>query len=166
MNCIHPALLAGALLAVCSPAPADSLTTNLVVSAKTVGRCAISASDLAFSTTIPTPIQTNWDASSTLTVTCSAPSSYSIALSLGAGGGASCAARKMLSAGGGDTLDYNLFIDPARTQVWGNGAAGCANLYIGTGTGAPQLLSVYGRIPPQTPALGAFGDTVVATMTF
>ncbi|EEF26199.1 conserved hypothetical protein [Ricinus communis] len=37
----------------------------------------------------------------------------------------------------------------------------------GTGTGNAQLLTIYGRVPPQTtPSSGTYTDTVVVTLTY
>ncbi|MEI8325289.1 MAG: spore coat U domain-containing protein [Betaproteobacteria bacterium] len=166
MKRVCQSLLACLLLGASLPGLADNLTASFSVTAKTVGQCAISANELAFSTAILTPIQGNFDAASTLTVSCSLLSPYSIALSLGGGPGANCGVRKMSMPGKIETLNYNLYIDSLRTQIWEDGTAGCNNLYVGAGTGLAQPVSVYGRIPPQAPAVGPFSDTIIATMTF
>ncbi|WP_409528142.1 spore coat protein U domain-containing protein [Rhizobium sp.] len=40
-------------------------------------------------------------------------------------------------------------------------------MVTGTGTGSPQTLTVYGRVPAQnTPAPGTYSDTVVVTVSY
>ncbi|RYZ11666.1 MAG: spore coat U domain-containing protein [Comamonadaceae bacterium] len=65
----------------------------------------------------------------------------------------------------GQRVAYQLFRDPARTQVWGAAAQGLA--VAGTGTGLAQAYTVYGRVPAQaTPAPGIYSDRIVVTVTY
>lgn len=123
--------------------------------------CIVSATDLVF----PSSgfIKTTIDASATLSVTCTNTTPYTVGLSNGAGAGATFAQRKMTSASG-DTVNYNLFSDAARTVVWADGFFFWRS---GSGTGSPQSLTVYGRVPVQTtPPPGVYRDTVVITLTY
>ena len=54
-----------------------------------------------------------------IVVTCNGNLGYTLTLGAGQNSGGSFSPRKM--ALNGDTLDYSLYIDPARTQVWGDG---------------------------------------------
>jgi spore coat protein U-like protein len=55
--------------------------------------------------------------------------------------------RQLGRIGGGDSLEYNLFLDPARTLVWGDDSSGGSALRVPAFAGAaPQQLLVYGRI--------------------
>ena len=103
------------------------------------------------------------DAVSTLSVTCSNGSPYSIALSLGTGTGVTLpTARKMTK--GAETVTYGLYSDSARSVAWGIGAGQTVS---GTGNGLTQSISIYGRVPPQaTPSPGAYADTIVVTLTY
>ncbi|OYR19401.1 spore Coat Protein U domain protein [Brucella thiophenivorans] len=66
---------------------------------------------------------------------------------------------------GGATITYSLYRNAARDTVWGDTTG--TNTLAGTGTGAAQQLTVYGRVPPQnTPAPGTYTDTVTATITY
>ncbi len=76
----------------------------------------------------------------------------------------------MLSARPGE-LAYNLYVDPARREIWGNGQGetrlprGEFNFHAGQ----PQtaILQIYGRIDRQTlPAAGKYLDVIVVTVTF
>ena len=74
------------------------------------------------------------------------------------------AARAMLSAG--HALLYQLYLDAARTIVWGTGAAG-TSVYgpAAPPNGAATAVPIYGRIPArQDVAAGAYADSIVVTL--
>jgi spore coat protein U-like protein len=95
---------------------------------------------------------------------------YSVALSPGVAGNFS--PRRL--AAGSARLDYNLFRDAGRTQVWGNGTSGSflvtGNLRVGPGQGngtRTNAHDIFGRVPAQQDAAaGAYADTIVVTLTF
>ena len=62
-------------------------------------------------------------------------------------------------------LSYELYTSNLRTTRWGTAAG---ELVTGShATTGPQTLTIYGRIPSgQTPPVGTYADTVVATITF
>ncbi len=67
---------------------------------------------------------------------------------------------------GAETVTYGLYKDTDRAQPWGD-AATPGSTVAGTGNGATQTLTVYGRVPPQaTPSAGVYTDTVVVTVTY
>lgn len=77
---------------------------------------------------------------------------------------------RTLSAGGGNFLDYNLYRDAARTQVWGDGTP---PTFMVTGsrtsTGRPSSYNypVYGRIfANQAPNTGIYSDSLLITVLF
>ena len=77
---------------------------------------------------------------------------------------------RILSAGGGNVLFYNLFRDAARTQVWGDGTP---PTFVVTGSrttrGRPSLFNypIYGRIfANQAPDPGLYTDNLVITVLF
>jgi spore coat protein U-like protein len=103
------------------------------------------------------------DGSSTITATCTNGTTYTIGLDAGSFAGATTSTRRMTgpSAAG---LSYSLFSDSGRTTNWGNVAGSWVS---GTGTGAAQVLTVFGRIPAnQTALIGNYTDTVTVTVTF
>jgi spore coat protein U-like protein len=68
---------------------------------------------------------------------------------------------------GANLLNYNIYTTTGRTTVWGDGTAGTATL-AGTGTGAAQAVTVYGRVnsgQTSVPA-GSYADTVAVTVTY
>ena len=92
-------------------------------------------------------------------VTCDVSTPYSIALTQGSG---SFASRALTS--GANTLAYNLYADPARTSVWGDGTAGTVTV---SGSAASANHTVYGRIPArQNVFAGSYSDLITVTLTF
>ena len=157
-------LLSFVLFAVAMPASAATATTTFAVSGTVVPTCSVSATPMSFGAAIPNPINSNVDATSTVTATCSSGAPYTIALSAGLGAGATFAARRMTSGPNG--LTYTLFTDAGRATVWGDGTAG-NTLSNNNGSGSAQVISVFGRIPaPQTVPTGTYTDTITVTVTF
>jgi spore coat protein U-like protein len=74
---------------------------------------------------------------------------------------------------GGNLINYNLYVDVARSQIWGNGTGG-SNIVTGTTaklTAAAPFASVthniYGRTPAaQDAGVSAYSDTITLTVTF
>ncbi len=66
---------------------------------------------------------------------------------------------------GAVTLSYQMFRDGGYTSNWGNSVG--ADTYGGTGNGAGQVVTIYGRVAAgQTAAPGAYSDTITATLTY
>ena len=74
-------------------------------------------------------------------------------------------------------LNYNLYVDPARTLVWGNGVAGTSTVnaltlqvngrFLNPGASRSFTLNVYGRIPAnQSVRTGAYTDTIIVTVNY
>lgn len=142
--------------------PPVSAKARFQVSATAVDSCLVNASDLVFGNYDPLQ-QTPVDANSTLTVTCTVDSGYSVGLDAGAGSGATVTARKLSGAGG--VLDYGLYRDAARALVWGNTAG--SDTVSGIGTGAAASLQVYGRIPAgQAVKRGTYTDVITVTVDY
>lgn len=96
--------------------------------------------------------------------------------------GAVPTAEVTLSAGGSGRFDhremslgessllYNLYLDPSRSLVWGDGTATSASLTAGgqdRDSAGLQSYPVYGRIfAGQTVPSGQYGDAVVVTIAF
>ena len=92
-------------------------------------------------------------------VVCDAATHYEIALSTGSG---TFATRTLTS--GSNLLAYNLFLDPARLTIWGDGSPGTSTV---SDTGTSANYSVYGRIPAhQNASVGSYADTITVTITF
>jgi len=108
-------------------------------------------------------LSANVDQTTTVSVTCTNTTPYNVGLDAGTGSGATVATRKLTS--GGNTVNYTLYSDTGRTTLWGNTVG--TDTVAGTGNGAAQSLTVYGRIPTQsTPAPGTYTDTITVTVTY
>ena len=71
--------------------------------------------------------------------------------------------RTMLS--GANTLNYNLYFNAARTNIWGDGTAGTVVWARNVNRNTNYNRTVFGRIPAgQDAAAGAYTDTIVATI--
>jgi len=137
-------------------AMAASTSTTFTVSATVVASCSVSATNLAFGSYTGSA---HVDQTSTVSVTCTNGTDYSVALNDGAN--ASGSTRRMVSSGS-NYLSYEMYSDAGRTTVW-NAAA----QVTGTGNGAAQSLTVYGRIPSgQSVPAGSYSDTVQVTVTY
>lgn len=103
------------------------------------------------------------DASATFQVQCTDTTPYDVGLNEGSTAGGTTTTRRMTS--GSDIVTYQMFSNPARTVNWGNAVG--SDTVAGTGTGAPQAFTIYGRVPSQaTPAPATYTDTVTITVTF
>lgn len=106
----------------------------------------------------------NLDVSTTLQVQCTNTTAYNIGLDKGANG-ASVTARLMKGGPSNETIAYSLYRDSARTLNWGVTIG--TDTQAGTGTGAAQTYTVYGRIGQQnTPTPGLYTDTITITVTY
>ncbi|HEV2271322.1 MAG TPA: spore coat U domain-containing protein [Steroidobacteraceae bacterium] len=103
--------------------------------------------------------QQDTETTGSVNVTCDSSASYAISLSAGFG---TFAARAM--SNGSQQLDYNLFTDPQRLTIWGDGTSGTVTVSA-TGTGGTY--TVYGMIPAlQNVPAGSYSDTITVTVTY
>lgn len=108
------------------------------------------------------------DVIGTITVRCMAqPGSYGV--TIGPGGAGDFLARTLTNGAGG-VLMYNLYRDPARAQIWGDGSP---STFIVAGArtspGRPTVTDhpVYGRIfAGQAPDPGTYVDNLLVTVLF
>jgi spore coat protein U-like protein len=152
-------------LAACTGAGAayaDDDTDSLTVSATVLATCEVTANDLDFGDYDPLA-SSHLDAATTLSVTCTNGTPYNIALDLGIGLGATTAARVMVD--GGDTLNYTLYRNSTRTQLWGETIG--TDTLSGVGSGNAATIDVFGRVPmlQQAPS-GDYEDTITVKVTW
>ena len=75
--------------------------------------------------------------------------------------------RRMQRAGGSDTLDYNLYVDPGLTAVWGDGTAGTATQSQRVTKRKPWNVTIYGNMPGlQDVAPGDYSDAIGISIIF
>lgn len=161
------AALAASLGTAAVPSMAGTTSGSLGVSATVISSCVVSGASLNFGSAIdPTSASLPIDASTTMTVQCTATTPYSVALNAGlnAGSASNFGARAMTS--GSQTLGYQLYADALRTVVWGDGTS-LSGVLPGVGTGSNQTLTIYGRLPSLTGTVpGIYADTVTVTVTY
>jgi spore coat protein U-like protein len=75
--------------------------------------------------------------------------------------------RRMQRAGGSETLDYNLYLDPGVTVVWGDGTGGTATQSQRVTKNKPWNVTIYGRMPGlQDVPPGNYGDSIGISIIF
>jgi spore coat protein U-like protein len=149
--------LGGVLIAACA-------------SAAGAATCSVESAGLAFGQYNPFRGQPN-DSVGTISVACSGAAGTDLAylIRIGPGSSGTLVTRTMRSSSGW-ALGYNLYTDPARSLVWGDGTGGTRAigdvLTLG-GIGQIRRHPVYGRtterqnVPP-----GFYTDTLIVTVEF
>ena len=144
--------------------------------------CSVSVVGVAFGTYDPlavVPVDTTGSVAVTCVWTSSGGSGVQRigpVISLSAGLPPGSYAQRRLRSPGGDLLNYNLYVDAARTQIWGNGSSGTFTAPTSPATlnlrpsGRPRTGSrtIYGRMPAgQVNAVpGSYSDTITVTVNF
>jgi len=101
------------------------------------------------------------DAVGTIAYQCSPPKP-TVQISTGSSG--TYSARTMRS--GAATLRYNLYLDAARTMIWGDGSAGTFTDSPNPGN-VTRSIPIYGRVPAnQDAASGSYSDTILVSFVF
>lgn len=144
-----------------------ALLILLVPDAAHAINCRITLVALNFGVYMPmtsTPV----DAVGQINVRCQAqPGSFTVIIGPGSSGDQ---LARTLSAGGIDVLNYNMYRDVARTQIWGDGTPPTFVVTgVRTSRGRPTFFNfpLYGRIfANQSPNPGAYSDNLVATVLF
>lgn len=148
-----------AALAFANHVEAATVTTTFTVSANVASTCEVSALPLPFGLYSGTLVQ----ATSAITVSCSNGIAYNVGLNQGLYG-ASTTTRQMKAGGSASLLNYSLFQDAGYSINWDDVAPGWVS---GVGTGAPQILTVYGQIPAgQFSTPDGYSDTITVTVNF
>lgn len=141
-------------------ANAATATSNMAVTAQVVATCVINANPLAFGNY--TGAVNN--AATTLSVTCTNTTPYTIGLNPGIATGATVSNRSMQN--GAILLGYKITQDSAHATNWGN-TPGTDTPASANGTGSAQTINVYGQIPAgQYVTPGSYSDTVTATLNY
>jgi spore coat protein U-like protein len=127
--------------------------------------CSITTTPVAFGTydvfsSVPT------DTTGSVSFTCDgSATNIFITLSRGVGSGANFNRRRL--TGPSDTLDYNLYLDAARTTVWGEGGSTSTYTNASPPNSTAIVVTIYGRISAgQDVRAGTYTDTVTAIINF
>jgi len=132
--------------------------------------CEVSATGVDFGIYDPLSASDN-EATGNVTVTCTVTLvglTVTYEIRLDTGGSGTYFPREMTS--GTHTLEYQLYIDSARTTVWGDGSSGTDTWNVTTllqvGTTVDDY-TIYGSIPAsQMVAAGTYGDTITVTLEY
>ena len=89
----------------------------------------------------------------------------SVRIEIGSGGSHNFQRREMIN--GNWRLAYNLFLDPARHVIWGDGSQGSQIQRASSDPSQTSAVPVYGRIVPgQKVGAGQYADTITVTILF
>lgn len=159
----------GCAAAVTMLAAAAAAATPAASQSASGAHCEMAATPLAFGRYAPQSAAPA-DFTATVTVTCSAEGADPVVVE-GAVALLGDAAGRRLAAESGD-LRYQLYLDPARSRPWGDGAGGGETAPV-SGTAGPnspyrQTITIYGRIlARQSQAMvGAYVDQIEAVLSY
>lgn len=152
-----------ACLTVSTPLLAQTATSDFKARITIVKECQIASSqDLDFGTN--GVLTEELTATSTISLVCSSGTPYTVGLGAGLSADATVTNRHMIGPDNA-LISYGLFRDAGFNSNWGNTPG--TDTYGGTGTGTTEVLTVYGRVPPQTtPVAGDYSDTVAVTVSY
>ena len=141
-----------------TPLAAATASTTIAVSATVAATCRVTVTPLAFGTYAS--VQN--DATATATVTCTNTTPFTLGINTGLNSGSNY--QWNLAGPGASLLAYRLYRDAARTVFWGSVGGDTST---GTGNGAAQTITFYGREPAaQFVQPGAYSDTVTLTLSY
>lgn len=144
----------------CPTSSSSETSTSFNALATVVAACTVSTGSMSFGSV--GLLNSNLDATATVSPHCTNGAPYSVSLSNG-NTGTGPTARIMVN--GGNTVIYGLYRDASRSLPWGSTIG--TNTVSSTGTGIAQPITVYGRVPSQsTPPPGSYTDTVIVTVTY
>jgi spore coat protein U-like protein len=108
---------------------------------------------------------TNLDSTGTITFQCNAAAA-NIFITLSRGQSSTYNPRTMKK--GAEALNYNLYRNAARTNIWGDGTGGTVRYNNANPPNNSNVnLTVYGRVPAgQDVSAGSYTDTISATINF
>jgi len=144
---------------------AQSSTASLAVSATVSKNCTITTAPVNFGAYDPVTANNTapLDGLGTVTVTCTKGAVAKVGLGLGSN--AQGTTRRM-SLGAASYLSYELYSDSSHTTIWGTTTGSTVDLPAAPNKN-PRDVTVYGRVgPAQDATVGAYADTVVATVNF
>jgi spore coat protein U-like protein len=148
---------------------AGTSTANVGISTTVIANCSVTSTAVGFGNYDPLAAGAN-TATGTVVLTCSQGATPSVALSMGANASGS----RRMADGSGNFLPYSIFKPTANTANASCASASTAYDVTAPGfalTAAPdtsaRTFNLCGSIAPgQSIPLGAYSDTVVATITF
>jgi spore coat protein U-like protein len=141
---------------------ADTATASIGATGNAPATCSVTSTVLKFHS-ITTLLEA--DGNATVTVTCTSGATYAVGMDYGLH--ATTGTQRNLHGTTNATLvNYGIFTNSGHTIPWGN--IDGVDAVAGTGTGAAQILTVYGQVPSgQTLAADdLYTDTIGVTLTY
>ena len=157
--------------ALTAPAYAD-VTGSLAVSASVAASCNISTTDLDFGTYDGIVAHASQDLTKTATISATCTSGSIVVITMGAGhhGHYLAPSRHMKNEGSNSYLKYEIYADASHTIVWNYSQVSMSSVasVTGTGTGASQDMTVYGKVfkNQKDAAAGSYTDTVTLVVNY
>ncbi len=154
-------LMSAACLAAFGAASAATDTANMTVKITVTATCdihTVAPTDVDFGSVASTATNVA-STGGVLSVKCTTGTPYTIGLD----NGLNFTTTRQMKNGTANFVGYGLFRDAAFSNAWGSTVPLSA---AGTGNGANQNFTVYGRVPSAASAAGAYTDTVIATVTY
>jgi spore coat protein U-like protein len=139
--------------------------------------CSVTALSINFGVYDPT-LNLPDDSTGSVTVTCTyvPPDTARVnyVVSIANGQNSASAMTRQMGSGGEARLAYNVYDDPGRTRIWGNGFGGTVvatgKMALGPGVGnstRTMTHTIYARIPGLQDAVpGTYLDSLVVTLTY
>lgn len=158
--------LIGLSLALCAGVlRASSIDTRMDVTATVVSDCRVTVPPLSFGTYDPLSANASRPADAAVDVTLNCTRNTTAAVSFDLGLHTPGGVDRTMSGPGSERLRYQIYRDPARSQIWSTGSE--ALRIVAQGVNVPDQLTVFGRIPPsQEVEPGAYTDVLTATVDF
>jgi spore coat protein U-like protein len=163
MRAVAPRVLLAALAILLVPAARAAVSS-----------CTVTVTGVAFGTYTPLTT-TALPGTGSIVLSCTVTTrTNNVTIDLSTGLSNSYSPRTMMN--GTYPLNYNLYIDAAKTEIWGNGTGGSLVDTVtltstggggGGGRTANATLNIYGAVAAlQDPAVGSFTDTITVTVNY
>ncbi|MFC4727051.1 spore coat U domain-containing protein [Coralloluteibacterium thermophilus] len=125
--------------------------------------CTVATTPVAFGSINPLTQRTA-DGVGSIRIACPEATAYTLSIAASSGDAGAAGARRLGDDGRG--IDYQLYADAARRQVWGDGTGGTSTAH-GTADAAGTEHTVYGRAfpRPETRA-GHYSGTLLITIAY
>ena len=154
-------VLAATAMLAAAPAHAGRATYTMPVRAQVINGCTVNVLPLVFN--IPVPTNLNVDALTTITIACTPNIPFTLDIDTGLY--ANGINRRVFNAAVNAYINYDVYKDPPRSQVWGTG--GAKNVAGNSGITGVVVLPVYGRVASsKTLKAGSYRDTLTVTISF
>lgn len=108
------------------------------------------------------------DSTGSIAVNCNNPGpGTNVQIAISPGNSGSFSPRQMRQTAGPGFMSYNLYIDPSRTSVWGDGTANTSTVTANVRRNVMLNQPIYGRIPAlQNLSVGSYGDVLTVTVAW